>query len=90
MSSGNSNNSRATLFCIGWGNLRPGDGSTHMNCPVVLTREKVIESAIADELLASGKPFPMVCPCECRSCGRAWWEAGRPILRNGKIVTSSN
>ena len=78
----------SALFCIGWGNLLLRDGSTHTDCPVVLTRETVFESAIAAELLASGREFPMVCPCECKVCKRAWWDARRPIVRDGKIVRS--
>lgn len=27
-----------------------------------------------------------VCPCECTTCKRAWWAAGRPIIRDGAIV----
>ena len=76
------------FFCVGWGLPRKGEGSTHLDCPVVLTAEKVRESAIADELLAGGKSFPMVCPCECKTCKRAWWDKGRPIVKDGKIITS--
>jgi hypothetical protein len=77
------------LFCIGWGNLRPSDGHAHMDCPVViLTKDDAWESAIAVELLASGRTFPMVCPCDCRVCKEAWWKAGRPIVRDGSIIRS--
>lgn len=79
---------RSDLYCIGWGNLLPEDGGTHMNCPVVLTKDSVHESAIASELLSSGQSFPMVCSCDCKICKRAWWEEGRPIIRMGKIVTT--
>jgi hypothetical protein len=75
------------LFCIGWGNLRHEE-CEHKDCPVVLTKETVNESAIAPSILALGRRFPLVCPCECRVCRRAWWAAGRPILKNGKIVTT--
>ena len=81
---------QANLYCIGWGHLQLGEGSIHADCPVVLTKERVGESAVASELLASGKAFPMVCPCECSNCGKAWWAAGRPILKDGKIVTASS
>jgi hypothetical protein len=83
-------NDRSDRFCIGWGKLLPSDGGIHLNCPVVLTREKVGESAIAAKLLASGQSFPMVCPCECQTCSRAWWDAGRPIHKDGAIITSSH
>ena len=72
------------LFCIGWGSLA---GETHTDCPVILTKDSVYESAIASELLASGRDFPMVCPCECKTCKRAWWAAGRPIHKDGTIIT---
>jgi hypothetical protein len=73
-------------FCIGWGRLIVRDGGSHSDCPVVLTKDMVYESAIAAELLASGRVFPMVCPCDCKTCKRAWWAKGRPIIRDGKIV----
>lgn len=75
-------------FCIGWGKIRPGEGNAHMDCPVVLTEDTVYQSAISAELLTNAKQFPMVCPCECQTCKRAWWAKGRPILKDGKIVTS--
>ena len=28
----------------------------------------------------------LVCPCECKACRRAWWAAGRPIVRDGAVV----
>jgi hypothetical protein len=77
------------LFCIGWGKLRLKDDGTHKSCPVVfLTSESTWESAIKGDLLASGRSFPMVCPCDCKTCKRAWWEAGRPILKDGAIITT--
>jgi hypothetical protein len=29
---------------------------------------------------------PRVCPCECRTCKRAWFDAGQPIVRDGNVV----
>ncbi len=26
-----------------------------------------------------------ICPCECRGCKKAWFEAHRPIIQNGKV-----
>ena len=45
-------------YCIGWGALRGEEGSIHMDCPVVLTRDTVWQSAVADELLAGQEQFP--------------------------------
>jgi len=69
-------------FCIAWGPIRP-ERHIHLDCPVVLHSAE--SSAIALE-----GPFPRICPCDCRTCKRAWWAQGRPILRNGKIVTTTS
>jgi hypothetical protein len=29
---------------------------------------------------------PVVCPCDCIDCLRLWHWAGRPIVRDGKII----
>ena len=43
-----------------------------------------LECAAAGQL--AGKTFPIVCPCECFTCSRAWSRDGMPIVRDGKIV----
>lgn len=70
-----------TEFCIGWGRLF-GSVQTHPDCPVVLLDNS--ESAVS----LDGFAFPVVCPCECRVCKRAWWASDRPRISNGQIETS--
>lgn len=59
------------LWCPFWGSV--GLSLEHMNCDVVL--RKASSSA-----LPAGKlpELPCVCGCDCRTCKRAWWAAGRP------------
>lgn len=65
--------------CAVWG-LR--DELGHHDCPVIVNHpgEGVQGSP------ARTAKLPMVCKCECRECKRAWWDKGRPVLREGKIV----
>jgi len=63
--------------CIAWGTEHP-----HPDCPVVL--HDVAESA--GGVLHIPGPLPRVCPCECRTCRRAWWAQGRPrVMPDGSI-----
>lgn len=70
-----------SLECIAWGTLLPGL-MNHDDCPVVLWRA----SDAAVEVVV---PLPAVCPCECRTCKRAWWDDGRPRVVSGKIERSA-
>lgn len=72
-----------SLICIAWG--PPKDGSDHMDCPVFVAHESQVTSSRRQEL---GK-LPALCECDCLTCKRAWWDMGRPMQRDGKIVTSS-
>ena len=69
------------LTCAVWGPLDEGR-LVHMDCPVVVTQahEGVTGSRARTEEL------PIVCDCECSTCKRAWWNAGRPILKDGQIL----
>jgi hypothetical protein len=69
----------AYLVCIAWGALWVHE-LEHVDCPVIL--ENAAESAVAVKV-----DLPALCPCECRTCKRAWWAKGRPLVRDGKIVT---
>lgn len=64
--------------CVCW-----PDDCDHDGCAVILR-----DAADADRYPSGARPsqFPAVCPCDCRECRRAWWDARRPIVRNGKIV----
>jgi hypothetical protein len=52
-----------------------------MDCPVIV--RSADEGAEGSP--ARIGPLPIVCDCECHTCKRAWWSAGRPLLRDGKI-----
>lgn len=47
----------------------------HLRCPTI-----VIES----------DGSPRVCLCECKTCKRAWFADGRPVVRNGKVVRETD
>ncbi len=53
-----------------------------MDCPAVVRAET--EGCLGSP--ARCCPLPMVCTCECHTCKRAWWAAGRPLIRDGQIV----
>lgn len=65
---------RADRICAAWGPLSAEHGEhEHMSCSVVYWS--------AEETTRLGQrdgPFPLVCGCECLTCKRAWWKAGRP------------
>lgn len=71
------------LTCAAWGALGPGEFK-HLDCPVIV-REAA--QACAGKPPIPG-PLPQVCPCECFTCKRAWWAAGRPILHADGSVTT--
>lgn len=58
--------------CVAWGPL--GERLKHLDCPVVLTEWR---QASGGRQFLPG-PLPITCPCDCRTCKRAWWGAGRP------------
>lgn len=68
--------------CACWGPLIEGE-IEHADCDVIVQHP----GQCVSELRAG--PFPRVCGCECTTCKRAWWRAGRPILREGAIVRES-
>ena len=70
-------------WCPTWGSLRDGNKS-HMDCLVVVDESNRFSCADADQL--AGKTLPIVCPCECWTCKRAWSADGMPIVRDGKVV----
>lgn len=64
--------------CACWGELLDGRVE-HPDCDVIVTTPgQAVESQRAG-------PFPRLCACECATCKRAWWDAGRPALENGVI-----
>jgi hypothetical protein len=76
-----------TRWCPAWGELGVGnlkDFRTHIDCPVVVTEANKNECAPSGQL--DGKTFPIVCPCECYTCGKTWSADGMPIVRDGKVV----
>jgi hypothetical protein len=73
---------RNSRWCPTWGDLR--GKLFHVNCLVVVTEENRDECAKAGQL--EGRTLPVICPCECFVCRRAWTEDGLPILRDGKVV----
>lgn len=71
----------SVLTCIAWGSIE--ESGHHEGCPVVFASEDDRR-----QFPTSPAPgtYPVVCPCECRDCRRAWWGEGRPIVRDGKVV----
>jgi hypothetical protein len=69
------------VTCIAWGSL--DEAGHHQGCPVVFESEVDRKSYPQSQAPAS---YPVVCPCECRDCQRAWWGQGRPIVRDGRVV----
>lgn len=53
-----------------------------MDCPVIV--HSASEGAPGSPACVG--PLPMICPCECHTCKRAWVAAGRPLLRNDTII----
>jgi hypothetical protein len=72
----------SATVCAAWGPLSAGR-FTHMECPVVVHRAH----EAAPGAPGRTEPLPLVCSCECSSCKRAWWNAGRPKIQDGAIVT---
>lgn len=69
-------------ICAVWGTRKAGE--THLVCDVVTT---------ANHQRAGGAANPppvgtWVCTCECTTCKRAWWAAGRP--RTGPTAVVGN
>lgn len=67
------------LWCVAWG--APGPGPDHMDCPVVVTSD----SQVATDQRGKNK-LPVVCECDCTTCKRAWWNAGRPIMGEDGVI----
>ena len=61
------------LNCVTWGELDTGRHA-HMDCVVVVTREKLPSVTPEQARRLAAGPLPIVCPCECHVCKRAWWE----------------
>lgn len=55
-----------------------------MNCPVIVTDNSELSGGSAG--VDPTGPVPRVCPCECKTCRQAWWDAGRPFVRDGKVI----
>lgn len=73
----------AGLWCVAWG--VPRVNGTHMDCPVVVTQE----SQVVDKLRESLPELPAICMCDCLVCKRHWWDMGRPMFKDGKVVTET-
>lgn len=60
-----------TRTCACWGPLGEHE-MWHHDCAVTITdpSQQVAEHRVG--------PYPRVCTCECSTCKRAWWAAGRP------------
>ena len=79
--------------CLFWGSLSDWQrGAGHLNCDVILTKKNLRgcvrnnETAESTAQIADGKVEALVCGCECTTCKRAWFAAGRPLIKDGKIV----
>jgi len=70
------------LFCIAW-----GAGRFHMNCPVVVTHESQVAAKSCGGAREQLGKLPALCQCDCLDCKRAWWDKGRPMRNDDKIVT---
>ena len=65
---------KENMRCLFWGLLSDGRYQ-HLDCGVILnekTKQAVSTGVKIHESL------PQVCPCECTTCKRAWFAAGRP------------
>lgn len=67
--------------CATWGPLMPPH-LDHMDCLVVIQHQ---DGRIASS--ERNKPIPRICSCECTTCKRAWWNAGRPILQKDGTIS---
>jgi len=74
---------QANLWCPFWGAIGPGP--SHMSCDVTLTDPAT--SALRGN---DTPPVPFVCKCECTTCKRAWWAAGRPGAVRTKSLSIAN
>lgn len=72
---------RDDLTCLFHGLLGAGM-LAHADCDVVLER---MAQTVAPELVVA---IPQVCKCECRTCKRAWFNAGRPTCEPGGKITT--
>ena len=71
------------LYCVAWG--APGPGPDHMDCPVVVTSL----GQVTGEQRNKVEKLPALCDCDCLTCKRAWWDMGRPMRKDDKIVTQT-
>ena len=77
----------ANFDCIAWGGPPKPPQLDHTDCFVVATDESIKNDCPA---LPIKGDLPQVCPCECSTCKRAWWAAGRPMVRKGKVVRETD
>jgi len=63
------------LICIAWGEL------PHPDCPVIVRSVDQVAPHVLEQL----GELPAVCPCECKTCKRAWWADGRPRIVGGRV-----
>ena len=70
------------MICVTWGT------GHHPDCDVVVTSN----TASSQRSGSPGQigPWPAICTCDCHVCKRAWWDKGRPILRNNVIITNKD
>lgn len=54
------------------------DGKTHSGCDVV--------AVCGCQAPPAGAALPLVCPCECKTCFRAWEQWRRPVVVDGQVV----
>lgn len=66
------------LTCLVWGPLK--GGTDHASCLSV-----VRDPDVCAVPLPATVTVPAVCDCECRTCHRAWWRAGRPRIVAGRV-----
>lgn len=59
------------VTCACWGPLEKWQ-HVHTDCEPVVTENTSVLTHLR------GLPTPRVCTCECATCKRAWWAAGRP------------
>lgn len=69
----------ADLICVFWGPLFDRE-LHHHSCGVVLRNLDEVATYKGKRLFDPPR-IPMVCSCECQTCKRAWWDQGRPIIR---------
>lgn len=71
----------SSLICEAWGPLESYE-LEHVRCPGIIRNDVKTFKPLAK---------PIVCGCECKTCKRAYWMNGRPIVQaDGSIKRATD